>query len=238
MKTLIIILMWMVPAIALSEGRVRRIAVDEDQIVPVHTAVGIATIIQVPDRPNSVVMGDQDSFKVEYLDKAVTVKPLHAQAKSNLYLYTDLKRFNVQLITGSQSAADYVVYLDRKKEMAKSGVPSIRWTLFRNKLSNGALSLETKRVGTTKDGVILVEFLIRASTRDRVAPEWIWLTQSGSVKPIHHLFLSNLSTEPGNPIQGILQILKTDLNEDLPLRLELRRKRVAYLIISKAALWK
>jgi hypothetical protein len=42
--------------------RVRRVAVQGDQIVTVKTSLGIATIIQVPDRPNSVVVGDQDSF--------------------------------------------------------------------------------------------------------------------------------------------------------------------------------
>ena len=44
--------------------RVRHISVANDQIITVKTAIGIATIIQVPDRPNSIVVGDQESFKV------------------------------------------------------------------------------------------------------------------------------------------------------------------------------
>ena len=93
-------------------SRVKRVPVLPDQIVTVKTALGIATIIQVPDRPNSLVVGDNEAFKVEYLDQAITIKPLHGGAKSNLYIYTDYRRFNVQLITGVEAAADYVVYLD------------------------------------------------------------------------------------------------------------------------------
>ena len=90
----------------LAFARVRKVPVSGDQIVTVKTAIGIATIIQVPDRPNSVVVGDQESFKVEYLDQAITIKPLHSGAKSNLYVYTDWKRYNVQLTTGSEAIAD------------------------------------------------------------------------------------------------------------------------------------
>src|SRR3990167_893132 len=95
--------------------RVRRVPVQGDQIVTVRTSLGIATIIQVPDRPNSVVCGDQDAFKVEYLDQAITIKPISRGAKSNLYIYTDWKRYNVELVSGSEVAANYVVYLDNPK---------------------------------------------------------------------------------------------------------------------------
>lgn len=43
-------------------GRVRKIEVKSDQIITVRTAIGVATIIQVPDRPNSIVVGDQAGF--------------------------------------------------------------------------------------------------------------------------------------------------------------------------------
>src|SRR5687768_5746145 len=95
-----------------ADTRVRRVVVQGDQIVTVRTAIGIATIIQVPDSPNSDVVGDQSSFKVEYLDRAITIKPLISGAKSNLYVYTDWKRYNVQLISGLESAADFIIYLE------------------------------------------------------------------------------------------------------------------------------
>ena len=120
------ILFLLLPASAMAD-RVRHVECRTDQIVTIRTAMGIATIIQVPDRPNSVVVGDQDKFKVEYLDQAITIKPLQPGAKSNLYVYTDYRRFNVQLITGPEVSADYVVYLENLKLQPKENKSSVRW---------------------------------------------------------------------------------------------------------------
>ncbi len=57
-----------------------------DQIVTVKTALGLATIVQVPDVPTRLVIGNQSAFKVEYLDKAITIKPLRALVGTNLYI--------------------------------------------------------------------------------------------------------------------------------------------------------
>ena len=221
--------------------RVRRVAVQGDQIVTVTTSLGIATIIQVPDRPNSVVVGDQDSFKVEYLDQAITIKPLSGGAKSNLYIYTDWRRFNVALISGSEAIADYVVYLDLPKvkpQITSNKESEIKWTDFKNSLKNDTLSLNIKRVGRAKDGILLVEFLVSSIQKEAFKPEWLWLTQSGETRPIHNLFMSALEVTPQRPISGVLQMREIDLNVNEPVRVELRRKRTSYLTIQKVTSWK
>jgi hypothetical protein len=220
----------------LASGKVRKIEVKADQIVTVKTAIGIATIIQVPDRPNSIVVGDQAAFKVEYLDQAITIKPLHGGAKSNLYIYTDYRRFNVQLVTAGEPAADYVVYLENPREKPRASL--ISWTKFRNHLKNDELRLDTKRIARTKDNVLLVEFEISVDTKLKFHPEWMWLTQDGITRPIHSLALSSQDLRAGEPIQGVMQILKDDISETTPLRIELRRKRISYLSLPKVAAWK
>jgi len=221
---------------SIASSRVRRTEVKPDQVINVKTAIGIATIIQVPDRPTSIVVGDQAAFKVEYLDQAITIKPLHGSAKSNLYIYTDYRRFNVQLVTTSESAADYVVYLENPKEKARSA--KISWTGFRNRLKNEELSVETKRLARTRDGVLLVEFEVSSSENLKFKPDWIWLTQSGSTKPIHGLVLSGQALSEKMPIQGVLQILKGDVSVSDPIRFEIRRKKTSFLTIPKANSWK
>ena len=64
MNVFILILLIALSTSSFASGRVRKIEVKPDQIVTVKTAVEIATIIQVPDRPNSIVVGDQAAFKV------------------------------------------------------------------------------------------------------------------------------------------------------------------------------
>ena len=222
--------------------RVRRVPVQGDQIVTVRTSIGIATIIQVPDRPNSVVVGDQDSFKVEYLDQAITIKPLNSGAKSNLYIYTDWRRFNVELISGAEATADYVVYLDIPREKPESKITpkdvGVKWTDFKNLLRNDNLILNVKRIGRMKDGTLLVEFSVTSNKKEAFKPEWIWISQSGVTKPIHNLFMSALEVTPQRALLGVLQLRETDLNRNESIKFELRRDKVSYLTINKVAAWK
>lgn len=221
-------------------SRVRRVPALPDQIVTVKTALGIATIIQVPDRPNSLVVGDTEAFKVEYLDQAITIKPLHGGAKSNLYIYTDYRRFNVQLITGAEANSDYVVYLDIPKEKEKSNEtkPSLFWTRFHSSLKSDLLLLKVERIGRTKDGVLIVEFKLHGTAREKIDPKWFWLTQEGKTLPIHRLILSRLDVDKKTPVDGMIQILKTDVSIKSSIRLELRRKRTSYLTIPEVTTWK
>ena len=229
--------------LVLAEGRVRRVPVNGDQIVTVRTAMGIATIIQVPDRPNSVVVGDQDAFKVEYLDQAITIKPLSGGAKSNLYVYTDWKRYNVQLISGAEAIADYVVYLENPKENTKeisikTNGTNIIWTAFRKYLKNGNLKLEISRLGKAKDGILLIEFLVKGTSKEEIKPESIWLTQNGQTRPIQSLFLSALEVLPSCPVNGVIQLQQDDFDSSIPIQLELRKKKTSFLIVQKVKLWK
>lgn len=222
------------PAKALADMRVRKIQVTSDQIVQVKTAIGIATIIQVPDRPNSIVVGDQNAFKVEYLDQAITIKPLQAAARSNLYIYTDFRRFNVQLVTAQESIADYVVYFENPEEK----VSQVSWVKYKNQLKNESLILETRRIAKTRDGILLVEFDISSEKNEKIRPEWIWLTQNQITRPIHNLVLSGQEVSLGKSIRGVLQILRADISEKEPLKIELRIKKTSYLTLPKVASWK
>ncbi len=218
-------------------SRVRKIPVSGDQIVTVKTAIGIATIIQVPDRPNSVVVGDQESFKVEYLDQAITIKPLHSGAKSNLYVYTDWKRYNVQLTTGAEATADYVVYLE-SPQVKNTKSNTISWYSFVSKVVNQNITLQSKRLGLLKNNLIAIEFIVTSSKKEKFDPSWIWLTQNGETKPIHNLFVSSLKLDEKNKINAVIQVLKSDLSLNAPLRIELRRNQTSYLRIPKVDSWK
>jgi hypothetical protein len=221
--------------------RVRRVPVQGDQIVTVKTSIGIATIIQVPDRPNSVVVGDQDSFKVEYLDQAITIKPLIGGAKSNLYIYTDWKRFNIELVSGAEATADYVVYLEMPKEKHQTTSTKdfgVRWTDFKNQLRNENLIFNINRVGRAKDGILLIEFNISSTKKEIFKPEWIWLTQFGETRPIHNLFMSSLEISPQRAISGVLQLRESDLSNNETFRIEIRRNKISYLTVQKVTTWR
>lgn len=234
MKSLLFIVIGFISSNHCLASRVKKIPVNNDQIVTVNTAIGVATIVQVPDRPNSVVVGDQEGFRVEYLDQAITIKPLRHGAKSNLYIYTDWRRYNVQLITGSESSADYVVYL----ENPKLKINSTAWMSFKNHLNSENLKLNVNRLGKAKGGFLFIEFEFVSNDKVKMNPEWIWLTQNEKTVPINNLILSSLEVSPQQGVKGMIQLLENEINTAVPFRIEVRRKRISYLTIPKVNSWK
>ena len=218
-----------------AHAEVRHLSTKKDQIITVKTALGIATIIQVPDRPTSVVIGDQSAFKVEYLDKAITIKPLIANARTNLYIYTDWQRYNVKLTPTKKKFADYVVYLKPKSKPKKS--VKIKWKKFKNHLKNEKIRLDVKKIGSTKNGLYLIDFDLKSQKKETMKPEWIWLTQNGKTIPIHKLFIDDLKLKPNKSISGLILMKRSDLSTRTPLRVELRRKRLSYLTIKEPRRW-
>ncbi len=235
-KIFCITILSLVTTVAMANTRVRRVSVIGDQIITVRTALGIATIIQVPDRPNSVVVGDQEAFKVEYLDQAVTIKPLDSSAKTNIYIYTDWKRYNVELISGAGAVADYVVYLENPKE--KIEVSEIKWIEFKRSFRNGDILLETKRIAKLKNGILQIEFYLTSEKKQSIHPEWIWITQGGKTRPINNLILSSLEITPHTKVQSVLQLLASDFESSETFRLEIKRDKTTFLTIKKVDSWK
>ena len=102
---------------------IRRIEADEDKVALVRTAVGFSTILEFPSKPLSAVLGDQDSFKLEYVGNSITVKPLVSGATSNLFVFTEYNRFTCTLKSGAKSDVDDILQdraIGLKKETHKA----------------------------------------------------------------------------------------------------------------------
>lgn len=216
-------------------SRVRTVDVQKDQIVTVKTAIGVATIIQVPDRPTSLVVGDSEAFKIEYLDQAITIKPLRSNAKSNLYIYTDWRRFSVQLVTSAEAQADYIVYL-RGKQEKPTPTEVINWTNVALGAEADGLKASIGRLGRLRSEYLFVEFQLKG--KGDVDPKWFWLIQSGKSKPIHRLALSSLSLNQDGHLEGLLQVRLKDLNTRDSIQLEIRKKKTLTIKIPKEVLWR
>lgn len=210
---------WTTTAHGSTGHQVRKLFLKPDEIAEVRTAVGIATIIQVPDRPTSVVLGDTNAFRVEYLDTAITIKPLNFSSKSNLYIYTEARRFNVSLLTSSQANADFIVYLKSEKPIA----PPLKeqWRKFETERNNGNLKLTVRRLGLVGNH-LLIEFSLSAKKDMTFSPEWIWLTQKGKTVPINGLNLSGTKLTSKNQINGGVVIRKEDVTNPAAFAFELR----------------
>lgn len=217
-------------------AQIRKMSAKEDDILTVKTALGIATIIQLPDTIQSAIIGDQSGFKIEYLDKAVTIKPLRWGAKTNLYLVTEKKRFNIRLLTGAQDIADYIVYV-RNPESPKS---SVQWKAVGKSAAQTDLKLTVDRVGISSGGFILLDVkLANNSTQDfSLKPSDIWIKQAGSSKVINSLFISDLKITKKVPLRIGVSLARSDLTSGRPVTLEIKGSKSISISIPEDVLWK
>jgi hypothetical protein len=217
-------------------AQVRKVAINDDGILTVKTALGIATIIQLPEIIQSAIIGDQSGFKIEYLDRAVTIKPLRWAAKTNLYLVTEKRRYNIRLQTQSQELADYIVYV----RGPDANTPATKWVSMGKSSVQNELRLTVERVGHTFGGFILVDVNLAPTNNQLISikPSEIWIKQNGTSKVINGLFLSSLKLEKKSPLRIGISLAKSDLIFGKPIVLEVRGKKEISVTISEDALWK
>lgn len=143
----------------------------------------------------------------------------------------------MQLITSSDSLADYVVYLDNPKPL-KEKRESSTWRAYSNFTKNDEITFEITRLGQLKENLLAIEFKVGTQKNVKFDPSSIWLTQNGKTKPIHNLFVSDLDLKQKIKMTGVIQILTSDIEASAPLRIELRRKRTSYMTLPKVDSWK
>lgn len=216
-------------------AHVRNLVATNDEILTIRAALGIATIIQVPETIQSAIIGDSSGFKVEYLDKAVTIKPLRWGVKTNLYLNTEKSRYNLRLLTLSQDTADYVVYV--KHPEAK---PVSRWTSISRFTEANGLRLSVTRIGYSNQGFILLDAKLVSSSTETTTlkPDDFWITQNGTSKGINGLFLSDLKLSKSKSVLIGISLAKSDLVEKKSLTIELRGKQKLSLTLPEGPVWK
>jgi hypothetical protein len=217
----------------LAAAHIRTVNLKSDQILTVHTALGIATIVETPTPIQGAVIGDQSAFKIEYLDHAVTIKPLRAHARTNLYLQTADERFDFTLETRDQQSADYVVYVKSKNRTVT------KWRSVRRKVSEKSFTLTCRRIAELPHAQILLDMELASKVKDKIRPDSVWVYQGTESKTINNLFISKLEVSNGHPTMIGISLSRADFDQILPIRvaIHLSNSRIE-LDLPKAVLWK
>lgn len=221
---------------SLSTAQVRKVAIKIDDILTVKAALGIATIIQLPETIQSAIIGDLSGFKVEYLDRAVTIKPLRSGVKTNLYLVTEKRRYNVRLVTLSQASADYIVYVKTPDQVA----PSNRWVRVGKSQQLDGIKLSVERVGLSGSGFILIDARLTTTSSQGISvkPSDFEIKQGGNSKVINGLFVSDLKLSKDKPVLIGISLAKSDLISKKPVTIELKSRNTFSLTLAEGLLWK
>lgn len=69
------------------------------------------TILSFSSRPNKIILGRKGMFAMEYIENDLAITPLSVNAKSNLTVYMDGKRYTFEM--NAQKAMGYGIILIR-----------------------------------------------------------------------------------------------------------------------------
>jgi hypothetical protein len=220
-KITIVLLCLTLPLQTLAKN-IRNLEVGPDGIVVIHTAVGYSTILDFSSKPLSAVLGDQDSFKLEYLGKALTIKPLTAHGKSNLFIFTEFDRFTCTLVSGSPIDVDYIVHINEKSQAPPTDPKSrIKTARINRQIKFNGFSLKVKSVSDVESRAVIVDFLLSSSAqRYDYSPKSIGVKQGSQFLKVETLYLDSLALKPGDPpVYGKLAILDRNLDRSKPVTL-------------------
>ena len=94
--------------------RIKEFQLGKDAITVVHTSPGYTTLLSFPTKPTRVVVGDQESFRIEFVENHLAIKPLVGGVKTNLFVFTRDEQFQCLLISGPPNQIQYLVRLENK----------------------------------------------------------------------------------------------------------------------------
>ena len=233
---LIILAILLVSNSVFALNKSRKIETNNDEVSEVKTALGIATKVILPENPNlPPIIGDMSAFRVESIDKGYAIKPLRYGAKTNLFISTDSRSYSVKLLIVNQDSADYIVYLVPKELKTKN---QIVWRDFKRKVKSETFSIETKRIGKSKDGFVVLEFSLTSKMKNFIEPEWFWLKQGKESKSIHSLIFSSREIDSDKPVVAALTLDRRDLSSEMAAVIEIKYREGLRLEIPKEFLWR
>lgn len=104
------------------EGKVVHEVPKEEDVLRVKASMGFCTVLEFPEKPVMVTVGDNSLLQVEVPKNSrnVVIKPLEESGTTNLFVFTQNKRFNYEIVIGDDDT-DYVV--DTKSQMSDPGKP-------------------------------------------------------------------------------------------------------------------
>ena len=195
----------------------RTLNLSDTDVGEIHTALGYSTILQFESRPTSTVLGDQDAYKVEYVGTSLTIKPVVAGAKTNLFTFTDYDRFSFRLVTGPGAQADYIVRVKRKggsvPEATEATPSDTMATVAINRSSSCELFTLTVDSVAYPPGKpwLVINFTVASKPGKEIElkPENFSVTSHDKPVPIETLYLEALKASPDSPVIHGSALIKT-----------------------------
>ena len=135
---------------------------------PVFLKEGFSSILEFEESPTQVVLGDQNLFQIEKLQRSIVIKPLAPYATTNMFVYFKTKETRLFILIASEdNEPTYFkkfTALVQLKPAQKSGGASEK--IYRRR------AIVRKSAFDKKKDYLTVEFEISADSSAKIIPDW------------------------------------------------------------------
>lgn len=87
---------------------VKTIKICDKNVAPIVISTK-GTVLDFPSEPEKVILGTKGAFSIEYIRTDLAISPLNMQAKSNLFVYLQGRRFALDLSTSSMGTSLFYI---------------------------------------------------------------------------------------------------------------------------------
>lgn len=135
---------------------------------PVFLKEGFSSILEFEEAPTQVVLGDQNLFQVEKLERAIVIKPLVPYATTNMFVYFKKKETRLFILTASED--NEPTYLKKFTSL----VPPKPTTISTHQATRvyGRKAVVHKSIFDSKKDFLTVDFEISADDSAKITPDW------------------------------------------------------------------
>lgn len=194
---------------------IRTMNLSENDVAQVRVALGYSTLLQFDARPSQVIVGDQDSFKVEYAGNSIAVKPMISGVSTNLFIVTEYDKFNFRITSGQGFEPDYIIRVKRKKESPQDVSTGLITKALNTKAQKNGVALRLMSLASTKSSTSLI-YSFEITARDKkisFQPGDFEIVQGSRSLPIENIYLEKLALFKGQKAYGMILIRKEDLRK-------------------------
>lgn len=132
---------------------------------PVFLKEGYSSILEFEEAPTQVVLGDQNLFQIERLEKSIVIKPLVTYASTNMFVYFKTKSTRLFLLSASEDN-EPTFYKKFEALVIPKAVTSLKSVRHNRGVLQKSATFDKKKDYFT------VDFLVSADSTSKVAPNW------------------------------------------------------------------
>lgn len=134
---------------------------------PVFLKAGFSSILEFDEAPAHVVLGDQNLFQIEKLNRSVVIKPLTDYATTNMFVYFRSKETRLFILTASEENEPTFF----KKFTSLTPIKSISRSLGAPRTYARKIIIR-KSTFEKRNDYLTIDIELTADSSTKISPDW------------------------------------------------------------------